>query len=89
MNIMKKFLILGNTLCFIISCNASDSNNVNLLNRNVLVSGILELSNHDTIINKSLEVQNNNFGTDEYNTIAELRLGKSNAYMNTTIKKYK
>lgn len=78
MNIVKNCLIFGITLCFINLCNASNNNNINVIDRNVLVSGTMELSNHDTIINKSLEVQNNNFSSRNNSTLAEIRFGKSN-----------
>lgn len=78
MNIVKNCLVFGTTLCFINLCNASNNNNINVIDRNVLVSGTMELSNHDTIINKSLEVQNNNFSSRNNSTLAEIRFGKSN-----------
>ncbi|MBR1944016.1 MAG: hypothetical protein IJ848_00900 [Alphaproteobacteria bacterium] len=74
MNIVKHLLILGNIICYVNICNAADSSKLNLFNRNVIVNGVMTLSNYDTIINKSFGV----FGNENSKTLAELTFGKSN-----------
>ena len=61
----------------------ASSNQCHSINKSGLISGVMELSNCDTTITKSLEVQNNDFGKEKNNKkLAEVRFGKQNTCEN-------
>lgn len=79
MNTFKKFLVLGSALICMTSYNiANSSSQCHSINKSGLISGVIGLSNCDTVITKSLEVQNNDFGKVNHNKLAEVRFGKQN-----------
>ena len=79
MDTFKNFLVLGSVLVCITSYNiASSSTQCHSINKSGLISGSMGLSSCNTVITKSLEVNNSDFGKVNHDALAEIRFGKQN-----------